>query len=113
MVEEISPLDFEEKVLKGQGVIVVDCYADWCMPCKLYAQAVEEAAETLGEKVKFYKLNVDYGQSIAAMYGVQGIPTTLLFVDGFLVKKLVGAHAAQDLINWIKTNAKLDEGKNE
>ncbi len=101
MVKEISALEFEQEIMEKKGNAVIDCYADWCMPCKVYSTVFSEVASELENTIPFYKLNIDAAPAIAHLFGVQGVPTTLLFKEGKLVDRLVGVHAAQDLKQWI------------
>jgi thioredoxin 1 len=69
--------------------VVVDCYADWCMPCRMVAPIIEELAGEM-DGVAFAKLNVDYNQRTAMRFGIMSIPTILLFKEGELVDQIVG-----------------------
>jgi len=72
----------------AEGVVLVDFYADWCGPCKMLAPVVEDIAETTDATVA--KVDVDAHQGLAREYGVQGVPTVFLFVDGEATERLVG-----------------------
>ena len=72
----------------GDGVVLVDFYADWCGPCKMLAPVVEDIAKTTDATVA--KVDVDAHQGLAREYGVQGVPTVFLFVDGEATERLVG-----------------------
>ncbi len=86
----ISAATFDEKVLKGNGVIVVDFWAPWCGPCVRTAPEMEKVAIALGDTGKVYKVNVDDEQQLAQKYNVVSIPTVLIFKDGKQVGKNVG-----------------------
>ena len=88
-VTELSAEQFHT-FAKEYKITVVDCWAPWCMPCQMIAPAVEELAKKYQGQVAFGKLNVDHNQTIALKYGVQGIPTLLLFKSGELVDRIVG-----------------------
>jgi thioredoxin 1 len=79
------------KTLKDNSLVVVDCYADWCPPCKMIAPFIEELAGTYEGKVAFAKVDVDNCPGIAMQYGVHSIPTLLFFRGGQLVDQQVGA----------------------
>ena len=83
--------DFEEKVLKSELPVLVDFWADWCMPCKMIAPIVEELSTEYDGKIDFAKLDVDSNPSTAMTYGVRSIPTLLIFKDGKPVDQIVGA----------------------
>jgi thioredoxin 1 len=77
--------------LKQNTRVVVDCYADWCAPCKMIAPFIEGLAEEYAGRVTFVKLDVDHNPQTAMQYRIQGIPTLLFFKDGKHVDTQVGA----------------------
>lgn len=83
--------NFESEVLKSDVPVLVDFWADWCMPCKMIAPILEEISDEYDGKVKIGKLNVDEQADIAAEYGIVSIPTILVFHQGEMVKQHVGA----------------------
>ena len=84
-----------DKHVADYDVVLVDFYADWCGPCQMMEPAVETVAEETGAAV--LKVDVDRFQALAAEYGVQGIPTLLVFADGELVNRMVGAQTEDAL----------------
>src|ERR1700726_952343 len=101
-VGKVSDADFESEVLKAAGAVVVDFWAEWCGPCRMIAPALEEiAAGTLGGKVKIVKLNVDENPKTAQKYNVMSIPTLMLFKNGELASRQVGAAPKAKLEQWI------------
>jgi thioredoxin 1 len=84
-----------EAVTGDSEVVLVDFYADWCGPCKMIEPVVETIASETPAAVA--KVDVDQNQSLAAEFGVQGVPTLLLFADGEPVERLVGAQNEQAL----------------
>jgi thioredoxin 1 len=103
-VGKVSDATFETEVLKSSGPVVVDFWAEWCGPCKMIAPALEEIAGSLGEKVKIVKLNVDENQNVATKYGIMSIPTLMIFKNGEMVARQVGAAPKQKLEQWINTS---------
>jgi thioredoxin 1 len=102
-VVKVSDTTFESEVLKATGPVVVDFWAEWCGPCRMIAPALEEIAGTLNGKVKIVKLNVDENPQTAAKYGIQSIPTLMIFKDGQLASRQIGAAPKQKLEQWITT----------
>ena len=100
-VGKVSDANFESDVLKASTPVVVDFWAEWCGPCRMIAPALEEIAGQLGDKVKIVKLNVDENPKTAAKYGIMSIPTLMLFKDGQLASRQVGAAPKQKLEQWI------------
>jgi thioredoxin 1 len=90
--------DSFDKILK-QGLVLIDFWADWCVPCRMQSPILEKVASEMGDKVTVAKLNVDKFQSIASRYGVRSIPTMLLFRNGRMVKQFVGVQQKQTLLN--------------
>ena len=100
-VSKVSDADFETQVLKSAEPVVVDFWAEWCGPCRMIAPALEEIAGQLGDKVKIVKLNVDENPNTAAKYGIMSIPTLMLFKNGEIASRQVGAVPKQKLHQWI------------
>ncbi len=90
-----KPLDltdnsFNEEINKHQ-LLVVDCWAPWCGPCKMLSPIIDELASELSGKIAFGKLNIDENAELAGKYGIMSIPTLLVFKEGELVDQIVGA----------------------
>ncbi|MBI1202321.1 MAG: thioredoxin [Rhodopseudomonas sp.] len=100
-VGKTSDASFDSDVLKSAEPVVVDFWAEWCGPCRMIAPALEEIAGQLGDKVKIVKLNVDENPNVAAKYGIMSIPTLLLFKNGEIADRQVGAAPKQKLQSWI------------
>jgi thioredoxin 1 len=100
-VGKVSDATFESEVLKAAGPVVVDFWAEWCGPCRMIAPALEEIAGSLGEKVKIVKLNVDENPQTAAKYNIQSIPTLMIFKNGDMSSRQIGAAPKQKLEQWI------------
>ena len=103
-VAKVSDKDFEAEVLKSAEPVVVDFWAEWCGPCKQIGPALDEIAGTLGSKVKIVKLNVDESPKTAQKYGIMSIPTLMLFKNGELASRQVGAAPKQKLEQWITSS---------
>ena len=100
---KVSDSSFADDVLKSDTPVVVDFWAEWCGPCRMIAPALEEIAGTLGDKVKIVKLNVDENPGVASKYGIMSIPTLMIFKNGELASRQVGAAPKQKLEQWINT----------
>ena len=94
---------FETDVLKANGPVVVDFWAEWCGPCKQIAPALEEIAGEMNGRIKVAKVNIDDSPKAPSRYGVRGIPTLLLFKDGEVVDKKVGADSKRGIESWIES----------
>ncbi len=82
--------------------VLVDFWADWCMPCRMMAPVMEELAQAYTERALFGKVNVDENPQIASRYGIMSIPHFLIFKNGTRVEKIVGAVGRDPLENAIK-----------
>jgi len=90
-VIQINDNDFDQQVIKGKGLILVDFWAEWCGPCRMVAPILEELAVEYEGQITVTKLNVDDNQGTAARFGIRSIPTILFFKDGSQVDQVIGA----------------------
>ena len=91
MVMEITDSNFDSEVLKSVTPVLVDFWAVWCGPCKMIGPEVEKLETEKAGALKVGKLNVDENRDTAIKYSITSIPTLLLFKDGQMAKKIVGA----------------------
>ena len=94
--------NFEEEVLKAEGKVLVDFYADWCGPCRMMSPVIDDIAKELDGKVKVGKVNVDNNQELAIKYDVMSIPTIMVFEKGNPVKTFVGVTDKQEMLDVLK-----------
>lgn len=99
---QVTDASFAEQVLASDKPVVVDFWADWCGPCKMIAPALEEISEELGEAVTIAKLDIMENTDTAAQYGVQSIPLLLVFKNGEVTAKKLGAAPKSQLKGWIE-----------
>jgi len=98
MAENIKHLrdsDFDSTI--GQGIAIVDFWADWCMPCKALAPAFEQVANKYVGKVLFAKVNVDENPNTASKFRIMSIPTLLVFKDGKVIDQITGLVPAKKI----------------
>jgi len=87
----VTDATFEEEVEKSSLPVLLDCWAPWCGPCRMVGPIIDQLAEELDGRIKVAKLNVDESTQTAVKFGIMSIPTMLIFKDGEVVDKLVGA----------------------
>lgn len=98
----LTSSNFEAEVLKSTLPVLVDFWAEWCMPCKMIAPVVEQLATAYEGKLKVGKVNVDQENELAAQHNIVSIPTLLVFKDGKVLRQKVGAIPKHELENLIK-----------
>ncbi|CFX17094.1 Thioredoxin [Syntrophomonas zehnderi OL-4] len=96
-VKNVDTNNFTSEVLESNQPVLVDFWAPWCGPCKMVGPIVETLAEENADKLTVAKVNVDENQSLAAQFGIRGIPTLAFFNNGQEVKRVVGAQGKAQL----------------
>ena len=94
--------NFEAEVKKPGAPILVDFWAEWCGPCRMVAPVLEKLADEMDGKVRVGKVNVDDESGLAGRYGIQSIPTLLLFKDGKVVDQYIGATTRDVLVKMLQ-----------
>jgi len=100
-VVHVTDDGFEDEVLKASGPVLVDFWAAWCGPCKMIAPVLDELAEEYAGKLKVVKVDVDANPATAPKYNVKGIPTLIIFKNGSVEAKKVGAMSKSQLAAFI------------
>ena len=102
-VVELTDANFEQEVLQSEVPVLVDFWAEWCMPCKMLAPTIDELGAEYDGKVKVCKLDTDNAREASMQFDISAIPTVMVFKDGQVAKKFVGLQQKNDL------KAALDE----
>ena len=101
MIGDVTDQDFEDRVLKSEEPVLVDFWAEWCVPCHMVSPVVEEIGQEKGESLRVAKLNIDENPEVTRRYGVMSIPTLMLFRDGEEKARMVGARGKEALLKEI------------
>jgi thioredoxin len=101
VIGDVTDQDFEERVLKSDEPVLVDFWAEWCVPCHMVSPVVEEIGQEKGESLRVAKLNIDENPEVTRRYGVMSIPTLMLFKDGEERARVVGARGKEALLREI------------
>ena len=101
MIGDLSEKDFEERVLRSDTPVLVDFWAEWCVPCHMVSPVVEDIGREKAEKLQVAKLNIDDNPDIARKYGIMSIPTLMLFIGGEEKARMVGARGKDALLREI------------
>jgi thioredoxin 1 len=103
-VVHVSDSEFDGEVIKAEGAVLVDFWAEWCGPCKMIAPILDAIANEYDGKLKVVKINIDENPQTPQRYGVRGIPTLLIFKGGEVEATKVGALSKQQLAQFIDSN---------
>ncbi|MEE4295257.1 MAG: thioredoxin TrxA [Wenzhouxiangella sp.] len=87
----VSDSEFDEVVLKADGPVLVDYWAEWCGPCKMIEPVLHELADEYGDKLRIAKVNIDENQQVTSRFKIRGIPTLMIFENGEHQGTKVGA----------------------
>jgi thioredoxin 1 len=113
-VLELTDDNFDAEVINSDVPVLVDFWAEWCMPCKMLGPTIDELADEYAGKVKVGKVDTDNSRGVSSRYGITAIPTIMLFRDGEVVKKFVGLTSKKerrDQASGIRHQASGDEGR--
>ncbi len=96
-VMEFTDSNFEAEVIGADKPVLVDFWAEWCMPCKILSPTIDEVADANASGLKTGKVNIDNNQGVAVKYGISAIPTVIIFNKGEIAKKFVGLTKKEDI----------------
>ena len=91
---EITEEDFNKIINNSHKLVIVDFFAEWCMPCLMLSPIIQDLAENMKE-VKFVKINTEDNEELARKYGISSIPCLIVFKDGKEVERIIGSHSAE------------------
>jgi thioredoxin 1 len=100
LIGDVTDQDFEERVLGSEAPVLVDFWAEWCVPCHMVSPVVEEIGREKNE-LRVAKVNIDENPDVTRRYGIMSIPTLMLFKDGKETARLVGARGKDALLREI------------
>ena len=95
-IQEFTDANFEDEVLKSDKPVLVDFWAEWCMPCRMLTPTIEKLANDYVGKVKVGKVDTDSNRDVSMKYGISAIPTVILFKNGQVAQKFVGLRQERD-----------------
>lgn len=101
--QKVTDQDFEAEVLKSEGPVLVDFWAEWCGPCRALGPSLDALAAEKGSAIKVVKVNIDENPNAPSKYGVRSIPTMLIFKGGEVVAQTVGSLPKSDLFKWVES----------
>lgn len=101
-LDNVTDSNFKAEVLDSSVPVLVDFWAVWCGPCRMLGPTLEKVAESMGDKVRIVKINIDENPDVAANYRIQNIPYMGLFKDGDLAGSLIGNQPKTKIETWLK-----------
>ena len=103
-VKSIKEKEFESEVINSDKPVLIDFWAQWCGPCKEIAPILEEIADEMQDIIKVVKINIDENPNIPNKYGIQSIPTMIIFKKGQPISTKIGVAIKSEVKTWIETS---------
>ena len=103
-VKSIKENEFESEVIGSDKPVLIDFWAEWCGPCKEIGPILDEIADEMKDKIKVVKINIDENPNIPNKYGVQSIPTMIIFKKGQPISTKIGTAIRSEVKTWIETS---------
>jgi thioredoxin 1 len=104
LIKHVSDVSFDKDVLQSDKPVLVDFWAEWCGPCKMFAPVLDDVAKTYEEKLTIAKLDIDANPATPGKYGIRGIPTVILYKSGQVHAQKVGALTKSQLTAFLDSN---------
>jgi len=104
LIKHVSDSSFEKDVLQSQKPVLVDFWAEWCGPCKMFAPVLDDVAKSYEDRLTVAKLDIDANPATPGKYGIRGIPTVILYKGGQVHAQKVGALTKSQLTAFLDSN---------
>ena len=101
-VTQFTDANFDTEVLRSDVPVLVDFWAEWCMPCRMLAPTIDQLADEFAGKIKVGKVDTDSNRNVSAKFGISAIPTVILFKDGQVVRKFVGLQSKGEFVSALQ-----------